>query len=743
MTSSPPSSSDQRPPREGAGFGRLDSRIQRWIWQRGWTELRDIQDAAVTTILDSSADVLIAAATASGKTEAAFFPLLTKVVAESANGIQLVYLSPLKALINDQFDRLDALCEDLKVPVHRWHGDVGLSAKAAVLRSPSGVLLITPESLEALFVLRGPALRRLFATVEAVIVDEVHSFIGEERGRQLQSLLHRLELVARRRLRRVGLSATLGDMGLAAEFLRPGGGTAIVQIVSQAAGQELRLQIRGSVQGRVATPGDPGSASDTSDLEESVPAHLFQTLYGTENLIFCNSRGLVEQYADRLRRLCEENRRPNLFLPHHGSLSKELREDAERLLKDTEKSVTVVCTSTLELGIDIGTVESVAQIGPPPSVASLRQRLGRSGRRGEAAILRLYVIEDEIGRDTAPQDQLRPALVQSVAMVELLLERWCEPPETGALHLSTLIQQRLSLTAQHGGVTAQQAYRVLCESGPFRDVDMDLFVRLLRGLAEKNVLMQSEDRSLLLAPAGERIVEHYTFFAAFATPGEYRIVAGSHELGTIPVEFPLAPGMFVIFGGRRWEVEDVDEQRRVVQVSPATGGRVPRFGDSGGRVHDRVRERMREIYERSDEPAFLNAAARGLLGEARENYRRLGLRDRHLIPCGESTVIFGWAGDRAQHTLLLQLLSRGLKVEADGVAISVAESADAVFDHIRDLAELPPGDAMALARLVPNKMVEKHDWLLPQALLARDYASRQLDVAGAHSLAERFARDPQ
>jgi ATP-dependent Lhr-like helicase len=742
MTSLHPSSSDGGQAQTGAGFERLDLRIQRWIWQRSWTELRDIQDAAISAILGGGADVLIAAATASGKTEAAFFPLLTQVAGDVPEGLQIVYVSPLRALINDQFDRLGTLCEELQIPVHRWHGDVGLSAKAAVVRSPRGVLLITPESLEALFVLRGPGLRRLFATVEAVVVDEVHSFIGEERGRQLQSLLHRLELVARRRVRRVGLSATLGDMGLAAEFLRPGSGTDVVQIVSLAPGQELKLQLRGYVEERAAASDDADPSSpDNSSVDEAMAAHLFQSLYGSENLVFCNSRGRVEQYADRLRRLCEENRRPNLFLPHHGSLSKELREDAERLLKDNEKSVTVVCTSTLELGIDIGSVASVAQIGPPPSVASLRQRLGRSGRRGEPAMLRVYVTENGIDADTPPQDQLRAALVQSLAMVELLLERWCEPPETGALHLSTLIQQLLSLIAQHGGATAQQAFPTLCESGPFRNVDMDLFVRLLRGLAEKDVIMQSEeDRTLLLAPAGERIVEHYTFFAAFATPEEYRVVAGPHALGTIPVSYPLAPGMFVIFGGRRWAVEDVDEQRRVVQVSPTAGGRVPRFGESGGRVHDRVRERMRTLYERSDEPAFLNATARNLLAEARDNYRRLALRERHLVPFGSSTVVFGWAGDRAQQTLMLQLLSRGMKVEADGLALTVCAPPDTVADHIRDLAELPPADALVLARLVPNKAAEKHDWLLPEALLAQDYASRQIDVEAAHQVACRIAK---
>jgi ATP-dependent helicase Lhr and Lhr-like helicase len=744
MTSSPPSSSNVGGP-PSAGFVRLDPRIQRWVWEKGWTELRDIQEETFAAVLDTEDDLLIAAATASGKTEAVFLPLVSRAIASRKAGVQILYVSPLKALINDQFGRLETLCEGLDFAVHRWHGDVGQGGRQALLRAPSGVLLITPESLEAFFVLRGLSLKGLLAGLEGVVVDEVHSFVGRERGRQLQSLLHRVEVVVKRRVRRVGLSATLGDMGLAGEFLRPGDGAHVKQIVSTASGQEIKLQIRGY---RDAPPptevakGAPLTASAQA-AGEVIAQHLFETLRGSDNLIFANSRQDVEVYTDHLRRLAAAQRLPDVFWPHHGSLSKAVREEAEDRLKSDEGAVTVVCTSTLELGIDIRSVKSVAQIGPPPSVSSLRQRLGRSGRRGDAAILRIYVTEEGLQPDTPPQDQLRVRLVQAIAMTELLLEGWCEPPETHALHLSALVQQLLSLLAQHGGATADQAWRVLCQTGPFRELDVGLFAVFLRQLGEQGVLMQVSDGSLLPGPEGERIINHHGFYAAFATPEEYRVLAGGRELGTLPVDFALIEGMYLIFAGRRWRVEAIDELHRAIHVRPASGGRPPRFNSSGGAIHDRVRERMRQVLCSKGVPVFLDRTARDLLAEGRENLGRMRLDEYSLVQEGRDVVVFPWAGDRAQATLALLLAERGLTVMPDGVAVTVVGSdAARVSDCLRNMGDGPVANAVELARKAPSKIRDKYDHLLGEDLLALTFASSHLDAEGARAAASRMSFRP-
>jgi ATP-dependent helicase Lhr and Lhr-like helicase len=729
-----------------AAFGRLHPIVQRWIWQQGWTELRDAQEAAVEPILAADVDVIIAAATASGKTEAAFLPICSALMNQEAaalGGVRVLYVSPLKALINDQYDRLDELCEHLGVAVHRWHGDVPGSKKAKLLKDPQGVLLITPESLEAIFVIHGPKVASLLGQLRYVVVDELHAFIGTERGAQLQSLLHRVELALRRRVPRIALSATLGDMTVAAEFLRPRRSRQIRLIVSRDDGQELKLQLRGYLATEPRLDARALAAMEASGAEVEVEdvtggdqlaisEHLFAALRGTDNLVFANARREVEIYADLLARLSQRRRVPNEFWPHHGNLSKDLREHVEARLKDRSQPVNVICTSTLEMGIDIGTMTSIVQLGAPPSVSSLRQRLGRSGRAGGPAILRVYVAEAEVTAHTPPPDALRAQLVQSIAMVRLLLERWYEPPGLDDLHLSTLTQQVLSVIAQHGGVRPAEAYSALCVDGPFAKVDQQAFTALLRSLGAADLIVQSSDGTLLLGVIGERIVNHYSFYAAFTTPEEYRLVSNGRTLGTLPIDYPLSEGALLIFAGRRWRALSVDSDQRVVELTRATAGRPPLFSGTGVQVHDRVRQEMLAIYREPTLPAFLDATARDLLGEARDNFARYQLDQRMLLGWGEDTLLFPWAGDRVLGTIAVALISRGLEVSPDGVALTVAKSTpQEVQAQLEALAAEEVPDPHLLAAAVHNKRVEKYDWALSDHLLNATYAARRLDPAGA------------
>jgi ATP-dependent Lhr-like helicase len=714
---------------------RLDERVRRWIFEQGWTSLREIQSRAIGPVLDGKCDVIIAAATAGGKTEAAFLPICSALVAappQDLHGVRALYVSPLKALINDQFDRLERLCGALEIPVHRWHGDVAAGHKRELLEDPAGVLLITPESLEALFVLRGSALPGLFAALEFIVVDELHAFIGTERGKQLQSLLARLELVVRRRIPRIALSATLGDMRMAADFLRPSRQLPC-EIITPAdaaeSAREVRLQVRGY----------------RGEALADIGAHLFQVLRGKDNLIFANSRRNVEIYGDYLRQLSEQARVPNEFFPHHGSLARDLREHAEAMLKDPAVPASVVCTTTLEMGIDIGSVSSIAQIGPPPSVAALRQRLGRSGRRGEPATLRVYVEESLIAAadgDAAPQDRLHAALVQAIAMVQLLLAKWCEPPEPVALHLSTLVQQVLSLIAQNTGARADEMWRALCHEGAFPAVDERIFAMLLRELGRRDILTQSADGTLLPGVAGEKLLNHYSFYTAFVTPDEYRLVANGSDLGSLPIAHPLAKGGTLIFAGQRWKILAVDADAKVVQLAPTPAGRAPKFEGTSALVHERVRQQMKAVYESTEVPAFLDATARELLKEGREAYAALALARAALIsnPGNGDVVAFAWCGDRTLDTLLVQLQARGLEVERDGLALTVSHTTvDTLTSHLRALADAgSPADPIALAAAIPNKIVEKYHPLLSEVLLAMDYASDRLDVAGARRVAQEL-----
>lgn len=711
-----------------SAFDRLAEPVRRWVWQQGWTALRDVQDRAIAPLL-AGRDVVIASATASGKTEAAFLPLLSRPV--ERDGLRLLYVSPLKALINDLARRLEPLAEAVDLPVTPWHGDVAATRKQRLRKQPSGVLLITPESLEAMFVLRGSAIAGFFGGLDYVVIDELHSFIASERGRQLQSLLHRLELVIARRVPRAGLSATIGDLAVAAAFLRPGGEVEIVE--SRVSRREVRIQVRGLLK--------PAERNDNGDdpIPNEAAEHLYRVVRGGTHIVFTNSRATVEQTVQDLKWLTERDGAADEIWPHHGSLAKDVREDAEAALR-SERSATIVATTTLELGIDVGSVDTIAQIGPPPSVASMRQRLGRSGRRpGDPSELRIYIEEDRLDARAPPQDQLRDRLVQAVAMVELLIDGYNESPHPSALHLSTLVQQVLSLIAQRGGVRADDAWRALCKAGPFTAVDAMTFGALLRDLAARDLITQTHDSTIVLGLEGEHLVNHYDFYTAFVTFEEYRLVNGPRTLGTLPISRPVQAGDLMLFAGRRWRVLEVRERERIVELEPAQTGRAPTFDGSGMTADDAVRRRMREVYAAEGAPSYLDAGGRKLLEDGRRAFVRLELADKPLLTRGRDVVGFPWAGDRILNTLALLLRREGLRgVTADGVAIVAPQAG--VDEVRRALARTVacPTDPVEIAGSVENKMVEKYHWALGETLLAADYASSRLDVAGAVAAALRL-----
>lgn len=737
-----------------ASFDLLHPRVQRWVWARGWKSLREIQDRSIPLVLGGERDVILSASTAAGKTEAAFLPLCSQLADDWGGSVRVLCVSPLKALINDQFERLESLCSSVDVPVHRWHGDVAQGERRRLGDDPSGVLLITPESLEAMFVRRGDQVGAMFRQLRAVVLDEVHAYIGSPRGRQLQSLLQRLETVLNRKVRRIGLSATLGDMSLAAQYLRPADPHLVELVESAGDGKDVLLKLRGY---RERAPevvahsigdhdgvrgGDTAGEGDPDEWHvQAIAYHLYARLRGGHHLVFANARATVEQYADRLRRMSERARVPNEFLPHHGSLSKEIREDTEARLKDRSRPATAICTSTLELGIDIGDVGSIAQIGAPFSVSSLRQRLGRSGRRDNSPTLRLYVSEPEITGDNPVLDTLHTELVQAVAMLDLLLARWCEPPDLGALHLSTLVQQVLSMIAERGGLRPKQAWSVLCERGPFASVQQDRFASLLRCMGKSELIEQSPDGELLLGGKGERIVEHFSFYAVFSTPEEFRVEHAGRALGTLAIDLSLAEGMHIIFAGRRWRVQGIDPDAKIVSVVPAPGGRTPRFeGSRGGLVHDRIRCRMREVLESGDRPPFIDEEGASMLTQARRAYVRLGLHEASLIADGKNSLLFLCRGDRIMSTVAVMLVARGLAPEVTGPAISVeGVGVAALRGHLRALVSEPPPNPEHLASAVGNKHSGKYDWVLDESLLCAEYAARSLDVAGAVAALKRLA----
>lgn len=708
-------------------FDQLARPVQKWIRNKGWSTLRKIQAEGIEAVLSSSDDIIIAASTAGGKTEAAFLPLVSRAITDAADednsGFGTVYIGPLKALINDQYQRLQSMCEGTEVPVYPWHGDVTAGLKAKAQKHPRGILLITPESLEALFVRKSNLIPRLFGRTHTFVIDELHTLLDSERGVHLRSLMARLELTTQNSIRRIGLSATLGDMEMAKAYLRPGQIESVRLIQAEGGEAELKLQLRGYIKGD-----DDSSGSAVTEISE----HLFQHLRGSDNLVFAGRRADVETFADRLARLCETRNLPQEFYPHHASLSKDHREFVEQRLKDENKPTTAVCTSTLELGIDIGDVSCVAQIGAPFTVAALRQRLGRSGRRvGQPAVLRQYEIETALrGRDHFA-DQLRLGLVRSIAMIELLLENWCEPPRSQSLNLSAFVHQILSVIAEKGGASAKRLFVTLCEKGPFNNIGANLFLEVLRhiGSPEAQLIEQSSDGLLLLGRQGEKLVEHYSFYAVFQTPEEFRLECDGRTLGTLPLEQMFRPGMTIIFSGKRWEIVEIDDAAKVLSVKPSKAGEPPKFGGSPGLIHDRVCSKMREVYCSEYLPVYLDETAKQLLVEARSNACRLRLSNKSVLAISEKrTLLATWKGTVRNQTLAFALSNRGFKVDSFDGFLDVLSTDDTprINEALEELASDVPESIIGNGE---NLIFEKFHPFLSRSLLEKDALSSRLDIS--------------
>lgn len=713
---------------------RLVQAVVVQVWR--WTAFRPAQERAIPLVVEATDDVLIVAGTATGKTEAAFLPIVSNLLNEppTGPGTQVLTISPLKALIDDQHDRLTRWVTDLDIPVHARHGGIAGSRKKRWFKNPSGILLTTPESLEALFTTQGTQIPRLLAELRYIVIDEVHAFIGTERGAQLASQLNRLDLALGYSPARIGLSATVGDPVLAAAQLRPDQPGSVKIINPGTSGKQLVIHLHGFLDPAVKGGHPSGS------VIRQVCKHIFRLAVGHDNLVFANSRGRVEEVTDHLRDLATKAHVADTFHAHHGNLSQPLREEAEHALKDTSRPATVVATMTLELGLDVGSVAVVFQLGAPASVASMRQRVGRSGRRDDPAHLVAYCVEPEITVRSALSDRLRNGTAQTGAMIELMRAGWCEPPEPGDLHTSTLLQQVLSLIAQHGGVTPSRAFQTLCAaSGPFAGTKADRFKRLLRTMGDAK-LIEQHGNELHLGSKGEPIVNGQGFFAVFLTPEEFRVLSGGRTLGTKSMEGFLQVEDYLIWGGSRWKVTAIDYSRKVIELVPASGGKAPTFDGDSPHVHDVVRLRMRDLLASKRPPGYMDDTAKALLAEGSDTFTRMDLGHTSMLFVGKKTILLPWAGSRASHTLTLLLREQGVDCGLDRLTIDCAADRAQTEAALIAIVEGEVPDAVMLARGLAGKATNKYDEYLDNELLSEDYAARELKVPAALQAARRILR---
>lgn len=697
-------------------FSKLAPFIQEYIYTHGWTELRPAQVEACRVILETDAHLLLAAGTAAGKTEAAFLPVLTLLHEQPANTIAALYIGPIKALINDQFERLNDLLKEADIPVSHWHGDVSPSRKQILLKDPKGILQITPESLESLLINKHSQLSRLFEDLRFIIIDEVHAFMGSERGYQILCQLARLAKFVKKPPRRIGLSATLGDYSSAAEWLQAGTDRQVIISDIPVAGRKLHLAVE-----------------HFYDDINSYYKYIFNHTKSRNCLIFANNRTQTEAIIASLRQMAKAEELPDIYHVHHGSISAKLREAAEAAMRSPTPAVTAA-TVTLELGIDIGQLERVIQLEAPTSVSSFLQRLGRSGRRGTPAHMRFVCSEDASGQEILPE-AIPWQLLQAIAIIQLYLEeRWIEPIRSVRYPLSLLYHQTMSILAAKGELSPATLAASVLSLPPFRAISQDEFRQLLRHLIDINHIQQTDQGGLLIGLTGEKIVHSFQFYAVFAENNEYKVRDDSMEIGSIIMP---PPGNRFTLAGRTWEIIDIEPKAKTIWVKLVEG--IASISWRGGRsdIHTKVLQRMRRVLFEDVWYSYLQPGAKERLKAARQLARNAELdRTNFFWLQGNTYCIFPWMGTVAYRTLerWLNLFCRqaldirSISVSPYFLTISLGK---AKLNQLQDAILSVRNQLITVQDLVSTEEVmklQKYDQFIPHNLLRQAYACDYLDL---------------
>ncbi|GIP26926.1 ATP-dependent helicase [Paenibacillus sp. J23TS9] len=715
-------------------FYRLAPFIQEFIYRKRWDALRPAQVEALKICMDSPHHMLIAAGTASGKTEGAFFPALTELHERPSASVGILYIGPLKALINDQFERIKELLKDGNIPVWHWHGDVSQTEKNKLMRNPSGVLQITPESLEGLLMNRPNAIPALFHDLRYIIIDEVHAFMGADRGIQVLSQIARIERMTGCSPRRVGLSATLSDYGAAKAWLGAGSRQPI-EDVSVPGGRKLRLRVE-----HFSFPDarDEEQAEHLQNARKAYYDFVYDSTHLKKALVFTNSRSDAELTTLELRRVAAHRHQPDVFHVHHGSISAMLREEAEAALKNGPGPAVAAATLTLELGIDLGELERVVQLGAPYSASSFVQRLGRSGRRNDAPSEMLFVCPEEEEEDAMLPARMPWTLLRAIAVIELYVrDRWVEPLDIRQMPIGLLYHQTMSILKSRGEAMPAELASDVLSLPSFREISSDTYKVFLNYLLQTDHVQWTEQQSLIIGLTGEKIVNNFRFYAVFKDDEEHAVYNGSEEIGSITTVPP--PGYCFSLAGKLWKVTEVDTKHKAVYVKAALGKVDTLWLGAGGDVHTLVVRKMREVLAEHTIYSYLSPQAVNRLERARRLARESGLLKSVVIPAGgDSMFILPWVGSKQFRTLermlknnLSQRLSLRSIVPMEPYYFVVAGKADSqvLLDQMmQESADCT--DPSSLLGPDEAPYLGKYDEFVAPELVRQAFAVDGLDVEG-------------
>ena len=717
-------------------FERYAPFIQDFIYKNGWEELRPVQLEAARVIFDTDNNLLLTSSTASGKTEAVFFPILTELSEDPPTSFGVLYISPLKSLINDQFNRMDELLDLSGIPVFHWHGDVSASHKTKALKNPGGILQITPESLESMLMNRSNDIVRIFHDLRYIIIDEIHTLTGTDRGNQIICQLSRLQRLICNSPRRIGLSATVGDAKIAADWLGTGSGrdTEMPELPSEKLRWKLGMehfyiQNQNENQAVPATENTDGKALFDPGYE-----YVYNCTKNKKCIVFSNSREETEYVTATLRQIADAKKEEDVFTIHHGNLSASLREEAEAKLKDDGTHTVTCATVTLELGIDIGKLERIVQNNSPNSVSGFLQRLGRSGRR-DAPPEMMMVFREENPLPNAPLPQLIPwELIKAIAIVQLYIEeRWIEPPRVKKMPFSLLFQQTLSILNASGELTPKALADRVLDLPPFYGISREDYKTLLVSMIKNGYIQQTEEKGLIVGLEGEKLTNSFKFYAVFKDSEDFTVRCESDEIGTITSPPPV--GDRFALAGKVWEVEELDIPRRLVYVKYVKGKMEVSWPGDYGEIHTRILERMKRVLEEDTVYPYLKQNAVCRLQSARSVARNTGMLKNSLVSLGGYTwCLFPWLGTRSMRTLRKYISQNSAEYKVGNIASETyyimfkMESDDpkGFITMLDEKAKMYGIDTYSLVGATEMPVFEKYDGYLPGELLRKAYAEDKL-----------------
>lgn len=691
-------------------FDRLDPALQYQVaYGLGFRDLRPVQELTIDAILDG-ANVVVLAPTAGGKTEAAFFPLLSTAIKENWNAPSILYLTPIKALINNQEQRLTHLTALVGRRAFKWHGDVSASQRKAFLREPADVLLTTPESLEAMLISKHVSSELVFNNLRAVVIDEVHAFAGDDRGGHLSSVLERVQRYAKRDLQRIGLSATVGNPSTILDWMQGSSSRSkrIVDPPKPPSNPHVELDFVGNV------------ANAAQVIEQLHP--------GKKRLVFADSRKMVEELG---RALGERGVRTFVM---HSSLSMAERTLAEREFAEGKNCV-VVATSAMELGIDIGDLDHVLQINSPRTVASFLQRMGRTGRRAGTSPNCTFLC-------TEPDK-----LLQAAALIELQREGFIEHvrPSIGSGHL--VAHQILAICLQESAILRQDLIEWIRGSAALQQIQQTDIDELLAHMLRESLLVEDEGH-LVFGPEAERLYGAANFlemYAVFETSRDYLVVHGRSEIGSLAPLWVAQKGHIgteFTLSGKAWEIRAVDHKSRRIDVAHGKRGGTIGWISGPLALSYQLCQKMQQLLTTDNRPPGWTDRTSQKIELQRDDYAGvptdgITIDAWHTYAGAGANSVFGWILEQITGTTA-RFDNFQIELPAAGGSHDL-QAVHLVRKMLERAAALTDGDRTAIGQTLDPDLLGKFRACLPPRMVQSVLATKLLDF---HSVEQVIAARP-